>query len=689
LKTPTQNKIKSTSLLLLIILSATLLTMSQLQLAKAQTVITSLTPISGNVGMTALLQGNITTADGSYEIRWDQNDVVASGNATGVSVNATFTIPEAIQGDHSVTLFDLTTSENATDTLLVAAAYNLQPKKPVAPEQLQESDSVTLDLNITGSTSDASYHANVTVLTPNNVSYSQLFNLTTSTVGTAEITVHYPDDFTAVGAKTNFVGAYTVFFNTSLAVDGFTIGLTNSTEYHRSQTVDIKALYAASTNVNVTISGNALNSSEIVQADNTTGIVHYTNFALPTNATVGTYTVTVAPVNQTAKTPPDTQDFTIPGFATNVTTLNLAHEPVPNVELRVYENAASVTNGTSDGNGIVYMTLENGNYAGQAFFKDTFVGEAPFTVVGETEIDFTCNLTNIKVTVTDEAQNYLPAVALFLTPDNTTLTTDINGTATAHSLLPNASYAINASRYDTVFNTTAIASLPATNWYNITIIVPTITLQTSITDANEQPIANAIVKAQDLLGGQYYNGTTNVQGTATLNAPLGMYDVTVYVNDIRLNETTVNLNTTGLNIPIDCTLYGLTVTVSIIDYFGQPITNANVTLQGNGIQNSALVSPDGKAVFNNVVGGNLQVTVRLASQSDPYIVTTASVDKSTAIKIRIERYIMLAGALIDAGQFAAIVLIIVVLLILISAEVIRRLRRKQPKNENKTENTEQ
>jgi hypothetical protein len=168
-----------------------------------------------------------------------------------------------------------------------------------------------------------------------------------------------------------------------------------------------------------------------------------------------------------------------------------------------------------------------------------------------------------------------------------------------------------------------------------------------------------------------------------------MYDVTVYVNDIRLNETTVNLNTTGLNIPIDCTLYGLTVTVAVTDYFGQPITNANVTLQGNGVQDSALVNPDGKAVFNNVIGGNLQVTVRLASQSDPYIVTTASVDKSTAIEIRIERYIMLAGTLIDAGQFAAIVFIIVVLLILVSAEVIRRLRKKQSKNENKTENTEQ
>jgi hypothetical protein len=328
--------------------------------------------------------------------------------------------------------------------------------------------------------------------------------------------------------------------------------------------------------------------------------------------------------------------------------------------------------------------LEIGNYTNQAFFKDTFVGGAPLTVTGETETNFTCSLTNIRVTITDEAQNHLPEVTLFLTPDNQTLTTDINGTAIAHSLLPNATYAINASRYDTVFNTTTILSLPAIDWYSIPITVPTNTLLITTTNADKQPIANALVKAQDLLGGQYYIGTTNAEGTATLNAPLGRYDVAVYVSNIKLNETTVNLNTTNLNIPIDCTLYGLTVTVRVSDYFGQPITNANVTLEGNGIQDSALLSSDGKAVFDNFIGGNLQVSIRLASQSDPYMVTSAAVDKSTTIEIKIERYIMLAGTLIDAGQFATIVLIIIILLIVVVIEAIRRTQKKEPKSENQT-----
>ncbi len=684
MKTLIQRKIKSTSLLLLIILASTLLTLSLLQTVKAQPVITSLTPLSGNVGMTALLQGNITTADGPYAIRWDETNEVASGNATGVTINATFTIPEATQGSHNVTLFDLTTNENATNTLLVATAYKIQPEKPTEPAQIQQSDPVAVNLNITGATADTPYHANVTVLAPNNVSYAQIFNLTTSAVGTAKTVIHYPDDFTAVGAKTNLVGEYVIFFNTSLAVDGFIIGLTNTTEYHRYDTVDIKALYTPLTNVNVTISGNAVNSSEIVLADAATGIVRYTNFAVPPNATIGTYMVNVTPINQTAKTPPDTQNFTVPGFATNVTTRNLAREPVPDVTLRVYENTVSVTNSTSDDNGVVHIRLEIGNYTNLAFFRDTLVGEAPLTVTAETQIDFICSLTNIRVTVTDESQNNLPQIVLFLTPDNLTLTTDINGTVAAHSLLPNVTYMLNASRYDTLFNTTTIQALPPTDWFNISMTVPTLTLQITVTNANKQPIANALVKAQDLLGGQYYTGTTNTGGIATLNAPLGRYNVALYVNDIKLNETTVNLNTTNLNIPIDCTLYGLTLTVRVTDYFGQPITNANVTLQGNGIQESTLISADGKAVFSNVIGGSLQISIRLASQTDPYVVTTAAVDKSTTIEMRIERYVTLAGMLIDIGQFATVVLIIVILLIVLTIEVIRRTHRKQPKIENQT-----
>ncbi len=214
--------------------------------------------------------------------------------------------------------------------------------------------------------------------------------------------------------------------------------------------------------------------------------------------------------------------------------------------------------------------------------------------------------------------------------------------------------------------------------------VPTLTLQITATNADKQPIANALVKAQDLLGGQYYTGTTNTGGIATLNAPLGRYNVAVYVNDIKLNETTANLNTTNLNVPIDCTLYGLSLTVRVTDYFGQPITNGNVTLQGNGIQESTLIDADGKAVFSNVIGGNLQISVRLASQTDPYVVTTTAVDKSTTIEMRIERYVTLAGMLIDIGQFATVILIIIILLIVLAIEVIRRTRRKQPKTENQT-----
>ncbi|MDH5460487.1 MAG: hypothetical protein OEW71_05590, partial [Candidatus Bathyarchaeota archaeon] len=87
---------------LLLILTSVVMTFSLLPAVKAQTVITSISPISGHVGTNVTLTANITTPDGQYQILFDENEVL-SENATGNNVTVSFTVPHTFEGVHNIT----------------------------------------------------------------------------------------------------------------------------------------------------------------------------------------------------------------------------------------------------------------------------------------------------------------------------------------------------------------------------------------------------------------------------------------------------------------------------------------------------------------------------------------------------------------------------------------------------------
>ena len=78
-------------------------------------------------------------------------------------------------------------------------------------------------------------------------------------------------------------------------------------------------------------------------------------------------------------------------------------------------------------------------------------------------------------------------------------------------------------------------------------------------------------------------------------------------DDILINETTIQVFGATQQ-TIVCNLYGIQVSVSVVDFFGHPISNANVTLNGPCNRTlSAMTKSDGTATFNNVVGGDMQI----------------------------------------------------------------------------------
>ena len=672
-------KIVKSTMVLFLVLTSIMVAVSFAPSARASTSITSMTPTSGEVGSTVYLQANITTADGPFEVRFD-TAVRASRSAVGNYVNTSFTVPEATAGNHTVMVLDQT-GQNATATFTVTTSYSLKAEVPVAPKQLQEGDSVSINANVTGGTASASYTVNVTVTAPTGVSYTNVTTILTSNVGSSNTMLTYPRDFSA-NANTGFTGTYRAHFNGTLANEAFFIGLTNSSQYHRHQTVDVKAMYASGENVTITIQGNIIYTSTTAQADSS-GLVHYVNSTILSEASIGTYAVAIISIsNPTKKTAaPDVQSFTVPGYSVNITLLNLAEAPVPSIILKTTENGESISENIGNENGTVFLELEDGTYLCNATYGDVLVGQQALTITGELSFNLSCNLTSLNVIVMDEYATKLPEVNIYMIPGNQTLTTDINGTAKMDSMLPNVTYTLNVSRYDMLFKTNlTIQSLPSTTWYNLTIICPTMTLNINVTDARGRPVNDAAVEAQELLGGRYYSGTT-ANGAVSLNCPFGKYTVMVLIKGVTVNETTVSLNETSVNLPIVCSFYGFDVSVRAVDYFGQPIPNVNVTLQRSEWRDSRLAGGDGLATFGNTFGGDLNVTIRLAGQSEPSVVSSVSVDNSTQIEIKIDRYVLLAGMMVEASQLLAVVIVLIVAVLFLSVEVFRRRWRRPKENE--------
>ena len=686
---PLLTKIKLLTILMLI-LTFTVVSLSFLPKAKAETEIISLTPSSGYVGTTVQLIGNISSEGGQYIVQFDEIDI-ASGNATGYEVTETFNVTSTFvgnntfAGDHNVTLIDVKAEENDTATFTVLTSYSLEilPKLE-PPAQRQEGDNVTILLNVTGGEPSKTLVANITVQTPTNASYTNLLNVTTLNTGSGSANITYPESF-STSPNTNFTGGYKVFRNETLT-GAFTIGLTNASEYHRFQCVNVKAVgYKQNENVTITISfEEATIHSKNVTAE--MGVIHYANWTIPSNASIGTYTLNITSIspNATIKEVPDTQDFTVPGFDVNVTTRNLAGEFVQDITVLVKEDGELVDNKTSGAKGLVGLKLEVANYSCEAKYKDEKVGVFSLNVTGELSLDFNCSLTNLRIFVKDKVGHNIPEVKLYLVPENETLTTDIDGTAVAHSLLPfnvkNITYVLNASRYDDKhFNTTIITQLPAKPWVNRTVICPTLKLHVNVTDAKNQPIQNATVQAREFMGGLPYEGNT-VDGNVTLNCVFGKYNVRVYANGIKLNETTIDLFE-NQSLLINCTYYGLKVYVTVVDYFGQPIPNANVTLQCEGLPlRSNRTEYNGVATFSDFIGGSVQITIYLNDQTQPCVKTTSSVDSSTTIRIKIGRYVLIAGILVETSQLATALIIAAAIILILSIEVYRRKHLKKKKS---------
>jgi hypothetical protein len=656
---------------------------------------------TGVVGSTVNILGSIDTTNGQYKVFFG-NILVVTATAQGSAVSTGFIVPETPAGTYTITLQDVTANSNATKDFTLNVNYSVQPTVPSTPAQLQEGNSVTMNISVTGGQPNTAYSANITVTVPAPLStnYSRLVTLPASnSKGTSTTQITYPDStFAPSGSVTDYAGTYQLYFNLSqsLASNQFTIGFTDQTQYHRGQTAKISAVgYQPNDTATVIVknldSGATMSSTDVTPTS--AGAVS-TQWTVPSSAAIGTYSVTITTRN-TPKVVPDAENVTVPGYPVTIRVTDLSARPVSAIVVEAVDATTNKTySATSDAGGNASISLESGKAVLTGYWNGLQVGQTSITVTGAGAFDLPCQLGDLRITVKDQNGLLIPSVNLdisytYLTTKDqqsrsgsTSGQTDVSGAFSLNSTPPGITYNINASVYGAVFNVgnSTVENMPVNAVSEVTILCPSRTLTFNVVDYSGSPISNARFSMLEVTAGIFYSATTSSNGSVTVQATFGRYAARVYSGSVLLNETVVDAFA-DKQVSIQCVLYNLQVNVKVIDYFGQAIPNANIKLTAaDGKVQSQIAHPDGTATFNGVIGGNVQIAAALSESDDYYQALNVYVGSSTTVQVQMGRYIVLGGIVVQTSLFITLMTILptIVAFLVFELYLRRRGRHKKP-----------
>ncbi len=648
--------------------------------------ILQVTPTSGSApeGANVNVQGTIYTANSSYQLFFGRT-LVASGKSDGHFVDANFTVPETAAGTYPLTLRDVAININSTNNQFqVSIGYNATATQ----SYVQESSAVTLNVAVTGGQPGINYAANVAVVVPGGTTYTATVTLGTPSLrGTASAQVTFPStSFSPTGASTNYAGTYNVKFNGTLAQSQFTVNILDFLSYHRGETVAIHATgYQANQAATITVTGGGITIDTKSVTASADGVIN-TNWVVTDNTPIGSCSIKITPEG-TQKAVTDQQTFTVEGYTVKVQVTNLSGASVPDVTVQAVDSTTGTsTTAESDANGAANFKLEKGPYGLTAVWNGVNVGGANVTVTGDGTFTLQCQLIDTIITVKNADGVAMPFVDLNIKYNyqsgsasktgSSTGQTGPSGSYTLASTLAGATYTVDASIYNQIFNAynNTFSNLSDQTSSEVTIICPSKNVTLSITGYNNEAIPDARIEFVELSNGLFYSATTDSTGVVTALPTFGMYRVRVYSANTLINETSLQVFSDTQK-QIRCTLYGIQLSVSVVDLFGSPIPNVNITLNGPA-KISAATQSNGIATFDNIIGGNTQIIAQTQGAQDASQTLTVNVNEPATIQVKIDKYVSVAGMLVQASNLITIIIIVTALVLFATVEIYRKRRAK-------------
>lgn len=243
------------------------------------------------------------------------------------------------------------------------------------------------------------------------------------------------------------------------------------------------------------------------------------------------------------------------------------------------------------------------------------------------------------VTVTDENRNPVSGVQVYLDVDGVSKNIATNADGNAYTELEPGTYnatlkiPVGYEARTTEFRLTE--AIPTISVKLDTVVVETETYTVSVIDEDGLPVAGALVSMGDVFG------YTDENGAVSFTVPLGSYTVAVsaegyadtaasFFGDAK--EMTVTL-VKGENDVEN----GVTYSVTVLDYFGAPMTNVTVSFQKDGTT-VAMKAVDGEGTASRVLtSGDYTVALSFASGAYYYAPVTLTGEAPSAAVTAVEK----------------------------------------------------
>ena len=247
----------------------------------------------------------------------------------------------------------------------------------------------------------------------------------------------------------------------------------------------------------------------------------------------------------------------------------------------------------------------------------------------------------------------------------------------------NASYTIESRRYGYLFDTTLIENLTYTRngKTRINITCPTYSLFVYALDSNEHALKDVEVtvyewSSERVVGSGF---TDSNFGSIAFNFTFGRYRIEVESTEwgrkVVLNETVTDLIENPLFFVVHCGISNLTPSVTVVDYFGQPIPNTEVRFErvfGQGYVNVAnlTTNADGTVLLPNI-GGDCRISIHVMGEFCE--VRQLYLSESRTIEFKIDKYVAVGQYPLQVAQLITYALLTLLIVAFALAVAYRRL----------------
>jgi 5-hydroxyisourate hydrolase-like protein (transthyretin family) len=247
--------------------------------------------------------------------------------------------------------------------------------------------------------------------------------------------------------------------------------------------------------------------------------------------------------------------------------------------------------------------------------------------------------------------------------------------AAMRNLFTNRTYRIEATRYGLLFSNTTlnVVPLPAGGLISLDLTLPNQQLNVHTINAEDESAVGIDIRAYEWTSGTATpvdSATTDFSGDVFFLLPFGRYILRAFKGDDFLSETIVDLDRpTALT--FDLATLDLNVVVSVLDYFGLPLANAEVNIERKIDQDFVLVSTkltdaSGTAQFVDMVGGESRVSVSLGGALVAAKTQFLGAG-SSEVAFRVAEYVSIVGYPVQTGAFVLLIFVLVLIVVVLVA----------------------